>query len=111
MTREEAIKRAEIAMAWARGDEVQARSVNGLGNWTHIYSADSPMRDPECPPAFFDLGIEWRIKPKPLECWMLLTPAMREGLIYQDAVLVRFSAPSPGDPRHGEWVRMVEPTE
>lgn len=63
MDRDEAIRRAEIAMAWAKGAAVQWRFDGNGCRWRDHAPVERA--------AFPDFGNnEWRLKPKPLDLWV-----------------------------------------
>lgn len=105
MNRDEAIRRAEIAMAWARGEVVQYRTPYILGDkWD-----DVPPVGGDHVPSFFDdtLKGKWRIKPKPLEWWSFVSKANRPvaTIIADEQPL---STPEGWAALGGRWVRMRE---
>ena len=59
MTRDEAKKLLPIIQAYADGKDVQYKS-NLDGSWKNSREL------------FFDIGLEWRIKPEPMECWVVV---------------------------------------
>lgn len=63
MNRDEAIQRAEVAMAWAKGYVVQYRTNPLSSHWNDM------SNNLKVEPGFFRCGVEWRIRPKPLVCW------------------------------------------
>lgn len=105
MDRDEAIRRAEIARKWAEGEVVQA---GGHGMWTDINGPDDIRRDPRYPPKFFDETIEWRIKPKPLECWAWWDDGANRPSITQPYIGQNMMPEAPS--RNGRWVSMREVT-
>lgn len=97
MTRDEAIQRAEVAMAWARGEEVQF--IISDGSWlTAPNLGTANYRGPDV----FNPMDKWRIKPKPLECWVKVG---NEGT---PTGYVRWGGDEPKPDIYGRWVRMVQ---
>lgn len=88
-------ERAPWTEAQARGEVVEFR--RGQNPWAATY----------CPALAYDEGIEFRLKPKPLECWLLVAePAMNADLFWTEEAAKRVAVFG-----NRRIVRMVEAPE
>ena len=100
MDKDERISRAELALFWAKGGDVQYKTP-GVDRWRD-YS-----HDPDCEPPFFTQRTIWRKKPEPLEGWVWRYDDGESGCIieYGDKPARNYGH---SDSPHGKWVRVRE---